>query len=165
MIITKAEIKDICDIMYMVNDAKAFLKSQGVNQWQDGYPNEESFENDIKENRLYVVKEGDLVLGVFALVDYEQTYDVIYEGTWSKDLPYIAAHRICVNPDYKGKGVARFIFDELKKKYSYIRVDTHRHNVNMNKCLINNGFSKRGSIYLNSESDNHRVAYDFYHDN
>lgn len=162
MIIVKAKEKDVKQIMDMVNDAKAFLKSKGVNQWQDGYPNEEVFYNDIKEERLYVIKENEEVLGVYALVNYEPTYDVIYDGKWSKDLPYVAVHRICVKESYKGKGISRFMFDELKKKYKYIRVDTHRENENMQRCLAKNGFSLRGSIYLDSESDRHRLAFDYY---
>lgn len=162
MIITKAKELDIKDIMIIVNEAKAFLKSQNVNQWQDGYPNEESFLNDIKEDRLYAVKDEDQVIGVFAIVNYEPTYDVIYEGKWLSDEPYIAVHRIAIEDSYKGKGVAKFIFDELKKEHKHIRVDTHRGNKNMNKCLLNNDFKYCGIIYLaRTESDIERLAYEY----
>ena len=163
MIITKAESKDVKNIMKIVDEAKEFLKGQNVNQWQDGYPNEESFNDDIKEQRLYVVKDNEEVIGVFAVVNYEPTYDVIYEGKWISDEPYIAVHRIAVENNYKGKGVAKYIFDELKKEHKHIRVDTHRGNKNMNKCLLNNDFKYCGIIYLarNSESDCERLAYEY----
>ena len=41
MNITKASIDDLASIMEIVIEAKAYLKSQNIDQWQDGYPNEE----------------------------------------------------------------------------------------------------------------------------
>ena len=163
MIITKANKNDLDAIMTIVNEAKAYLKSTDTNQWQDGYPNEDSFINDINEDRLYVCKDSDLVVGVFAKVTYEPTYDKIYEGSWNSDTDYVAIHRIAVRQEYKGKGVAKFIFDELKKTHVHIRVDTHTDNKNMNRCLIKNGFKYCGIIYLerNAESDNKRLAYEY----
>ena len=163
MIITKAETIDLDAIMAIVEDARSFLRDQGVNQWQDGYPDRAAFNEDILQERLYTVKEDGEVLAVYALVSYEETYDVIYEGEWLNDEPYIAVHRIAVKEARKGTGVARFIFDELKKKYSNIRADTHEDNVNMRRCLLNNGFRYCGIIYLKrgSESDNRRLAYHY----
>ena len=163
MIITEADIKDIDEIMKIIDEAKRFLKDSKVNQWQDGYPDEKAFLADIENGRLYVVKEDDRVLAVFAVVDYEETYDVIYEGSWINDDPYIAVHRIAVAASRKGKGVARFIFDELKKEHDHIRVDTHEDNLNMQRCLLHNGFEYRGIIYLKrgSESDSKRLAYEY----
>ncbi|MBR2577641.1 MAG: hypothetical protein IKE38_01800, partial [Erysipelotrichaceae bacterium] len=98
---------------------------------------------------------------------YEETYDVIHEGSWIADVPYVAVHRIAVDNEYKGKGVAEMIFEELKKEYDDIRVDTHEDNLNMRKCLANNGFEYRGIIYLSrsSESDNKRLAYEYHKNN
>ena len=167
MIITNADHSDIEGIMTIIDQAKSFLKENGINQWQDGYPNEEAFGNDIGQQRLYVVKEGKRIIAVFALVDYEETYDVIYEGSWLADEPYVAVHRIAVDNGYKGKGVARFIFDELKKEHGDIRVDTHEDNLNMQRCLLHNGFSYRGIIYLarGSDSDSKRLAYEYHKNN
>ena len=38
MKLVKAERTDAIRIMEIINEAKAFLRSQGVNQWQTGYP-------------------------------------------------------------------------------------------------------------------------------
>ena len=163
MIITKADHNDIETIMTIVDEAKRFLKENGVNQWQDGYPNREAFKADIDAGRLYVVKDEERVIAVFAVVDHEETYDVIYEGSWSNDEPYIAVHRLAVEEAYKGRGVARFIFDELKKNHHHIKADTHQDNMNMQRCLLKNGFEYKGIIYLKrgSESDSKRLAYEY----
>ena len=164
MIITKATYDDLDQIMAIVKEAKAFLKQHNIDQWQDGYPNIDTFKEDINKSRLYVVKEEKEVLAVFALINYESDYEKIFDGSWINDSPYIAIHRIAVASAHKGKGIAKFIFDELKKNYKHIRIDTHRLNMNMQHCLIKNNFEYRGIIYLKGIKDekNHRFAYEFY---
>ena len=54
MNITKASIDDLASIMEIVIEAKAYLKSQNIDQWQDGYPNEEGLLKDIQNNSLYI---------------------------------------------------------------------------------------------------------------
>lgn len=161
MNITKASIDDLASIMEIVIEAKAYLKSQNIDQWQDGYPNEEGLKLDINNNSLYVVKDNDLIIGVFCMGDYEPTYDKIYNGQWTSDSDYVVVHRFAVRNKYKGKGVAKYIFDYVKNKYDYIRVDTHPDNKSMIKCLYNNGFTYRGEIFLNTTGFNLRNAYDY----
>ena len=40
--------------MEIVIEAKAYLKSQNIDQWQDGYPNEEGLLKDIQNDSLYI---------------------------------------------------------------------------------------------------------------
>ena len=161
MIITKANVLDLDSIMEIIDQAKAYLKSKNIDQWQDGYPNEEGLKLDITHNSLYVVKEDNLIIGVFCVGNYEPTYDVIYKGEWSTNKDYVVVHRFAVRNKYKGKGVAKYIFDYVKSKYDYIRVDTHPDNKSMIKCLYNNGFTYRGEIFLNRTGFNLRNAYDY----
>ena len=39
---------DLNAVMTIINQAKKYFKEQGINQWQDGYPNENSIINDIR---------------------------------------------------------------------------------------------------------------------
>ena len=161
MIITKANVLDLDSIMEIIDQAKAYLKSQNIDQWQDAYPNKDVLVNDITHDSLYVVKEDNLIIGVFCVGNYEPTYDVIYKGEWSTNKDYVVVHRFAVRNEYKGKGVAKYIFDYVKSKYDYIRVDTHPDNKSMIKCLYNNGFTYRGEIFLNRTGFNLRNAYDY----
>lgn len=163
MIITKAYIDDIDDIIDIANQAKAYFKSQNIDQWQDGYPNKDVFLNDLNNNSLYVVKEDEKIIAMFALYEYESNYDVIYDGKWNSNANYAVVHRIATCDKQKGKGVAKFIFDFVKNKYPYIRVDTHKDNVSMQRCLSKNGFKYCGIIHL-SRGNEERVAFDFLND-
>ena len=37
----KSAIKDIDEIMKIINEAKLYFKENNINQWQDGYPDKE----------------------------------------------------------------------------------------------------------------------------
>lgn len=163
MIITKAVFSDIDDIVNIIEQAKDYLKSKNINQWQDGYPNRETFLNDLNNDNLYVVKEDDNTIAVFAITNHDSNYDVIYDGKWNSDISYAAVHRIAINNNHKGKGVAKFIFDFVKDEYSYIRVDTHKDNLGMQRCLSKNDFKYCGIIYL-SRDNSERLAFDYLND-
>ncbi len=163
MIITKACLNDIDDILKIANQAIAYFKNSHINQWQDGYPNKEVFLNDINNNSLYVVKETERIVAIFALYGHEDNYDIIYDGAWHSDNNYAVIHRIALADEYKGKGVAKLIIDFVKEKYSYIRIDTHKDNINMQRCLYKNGFKYCGIIHLSRDGEE-RLAFDYLND-
>ena len=68
MIVAKADINDLESIIELVDSQKAYLRNNGIPQWQNGYPDEHTFKEDIELNRLYVLKDEDKVTGIFALI-------------------------------------------------------------------------------------------------
>lgn len=53
----KATAQDMPKIMEIINDAKAMLKANGIDQWQKGYPDEAVMMEDINNNDLYFAQE------------------------------------------------------------------------------------------------------------
>lgn len=148
MIITKAKNEDLNRIMEIVEKGRERIKQYGIDQWQHGHPNLETFKKDIELDRLYVIVD-DQVEGVFAIMNHDISYDQI-DGKWLDDSDYVAIHRVCVDK----KGLGTYLFSELKKKYKHIRVDTHKGNIAMNKCLLKNGFNYCGVITLRDDYGN-----------
>lgn len=161
MIITKGCLDDLNGAIEIINQAKAYFKSQNIDQWQDGYPNEDVLVNDINNDALYAVKKDDKLIALFALYHYESTYENSNEVSWSSGKEYVVVHRIAIKNECKGQGVAKFIFDYVKSNYDYIRIDTHPDNKNMISCIYKNGFTYRGKIYLERPGFNLRYAYDY----
>ncbi|MDO4940100.1 MAG: GNAT family N-acetyltransferase [Erysipelotrichaceae bacterium] len=145
MIIVKAKSEDLPCIMEIVEKGRKKIAEYGIDQWQNGHPNLEMFKKDIEKDRLYVLKD-EKIQGVFALIDHDYSYDEI-DGKWLDDSDYVAVHRVAVNQ----KGLGSYLFSELKKQYRHIRVDTHKGNIAMNKCLLKNGFTYCGVISLKDE--------------
>ena len=48
-------INDVEKIIEIIDEAKIYLASLNIDQWQNGYPNKTEIENDISNNESYVV--------------------------------------------------------------------------------------------------------------
>ena len=164
MIIRKSLKEDVKDIMKIINRAKEFLKENGVDQWQDGYPNNETIESDILNNDSYVVlKDNNIVATLAISFDGEKTYDVIYDGKWLSNGKYAVIHRIAIDNEYKGTGVSSYILQKvyeicLDNNIHSIKIDTHEKNIPMQKLLKKNYFKYCGVIYL--EDNSKRIAFE-----
>ena len=55
-----AKKEDLYRIMQIIAEAQAYLAAQDIEQWQNGYPNEQAILKDILNNESYVVKSRRL---------------------------------------------------------------------------------------------------------
>lgn len=160
----KSEFKDVERIMDIIRQAQVYLKSQGIDQWQNGYPNEEAIENDIRNEISYVLEEDGNIIATSAIsFDGEPTYDEIKQGQWLSDYEFAVIHRIAVDNDYKGLGVAGKLIkatEELcsKRDVRSIRIDTHKDNLAMQSSIKKNGFKYCGIIFVCDGSE--RIAFE-----
>jgi ribosomal protein S18 acetylase RimI-like enzyme len=160
-VIQKGKIEDINQILTIIEDARELFKTYNSPQWGNGYPNYDSFLNDINNDVLYVCTHEDKVIGTMSIIDYDPCYDYI-DGKWLHEGKYVAIHRIAVKKEYRSLGVASFMMDYVKHNHQgSIRIDTHRLNIGMQKFLLKYGFTYCGIIYLNQPLDKERLAFEF----
>ncbi|NLM75522.1 MAG: GNAT family N-acetyltransferase [Clostridiaceae bacterium] len=155
---------DINRIMEIIEQAKFSLKAKGIDQWQNGYPNPDIIRSDIENNYGYVlVNDKKIIATVAVSFEGEKTYEKIYNGNWTADVEYAVVHRLAVDNEYKGRGIASVLLSNIEKLclnngiYS-IRVDTHEDNIPMQSLLKKNNFIYCGIIYLEDKSK--RLAYE-----
>lgn len=166
--IRKAKTEDIPEIMGIIREAQAGMKLLGISQWQNGYPNEDSFQKDITEGISYVYEEnGEIVATAAIFCAEEPDYAMIYEGEWKTTGAYGVIHRIAVKKKEKRKGYAAKMIEyatEVTKDAGFgsLRMDTHEGNLPMRSFLQKQGFTECGIIYLSNEGcvDNKRIAYE-----
>ena len=74
---------NIQNILKIINDAKVYLKSQEIDQWQNGYPNQTQIEKDIAKNESYVLINdvNEVIATSMFSIRPEPTYKVI-DGNW-----------------------------------------------------------------------------------
>lgn len=155
--------EDIDRIMELVTAAQAWFRHQGIDQWQDGYPTPEIFEQDRLSGNSYAGEvNGQVVVTGCLSLQGEPTYREIFEGTWLNEAPYAVVHRLVVAPEWKGQGLAgRFLefcyAESLRRGVTEMRIDTHRQNLPMQQLLARHGFRYCGRIVLESGAD--RDAY------
>lgn len=165
MEIRHTEIADIPAILDIYDQAKAYLKSKDVDQWQDGYPNEQSILDDMAKKQSYVLVDNHTIIGTAAIVlELDPNYAYIEDGQWLTTINnYYCIHRIAVDNAIKGKHLANEFMlyaEELAKKDSKksLRIDTHHENLSMQRFLHKCGFLPCGTIYLQSGSK--RIAFE-----
>lgn len=164
MKLRKSVNEDINNIMQIIDEAKEALKEQGIDQWQNGYPNADVIRNDILNNDSYVfIKNNEIVATSAVSFDGEKTYDKIYDGNWISNDEFAVIHRIAISNKYKGTGIASEIIKMIEaicldKNVHSIKVDTHEFNIPMQKLLKKNDFKYCGVIYLEDKSK--RVAFE-----
>lgn len=161
----KTRKEDIPGIMRIIRQAQEYMKVQGIDQWQDGYPQEAVFENDIAHGYSYVMEEDGKIIGTMAVIfDGEPTYDKIYNGAWkTSDEPYAAIHRVAVDAQLKGRGIAGAMISEVEnlcrvRDVHSMKNDTHRDNQSMQRMLAKNGFAYCGIIYLEDGAE--RIGFE-----
>ena len=161
----KTEYGDIPAVMKMIRQAQGYMKEQGIDQWQNGYPNEAAIADDIAHDYSYVMEENGKIIGTLAVIfDGERTYDKIYDGEWkTTEEPYAAIHRVAVDAECKGQGIAGAMIDEVVKMcrergIRSIKNDTHRDNKSMQRMQAKNGFEYCGIIYLEDGAE--RIAFE-----
>lgn len=160
----KANESDVEMIMKIINQAQEYLKKQGINQWQNNYPNFNIIKNDIENKNGYVLLKNNIIIGTVAVsFDREKNYDKIYNGDWHSNYKYAVIHRIAIDDKYKGLGLAAEFIKNIEeiclhKCVNSIKVDTHKENTSMQRFLQKNGFEYCGIIYL--EDNNERIAFD-----
>lgn len=163
MVIKNSTQENLDDIMKLIHQAQNYFKNANIDQWQDGYPNNETIRDDILQNNSYILIENNQVIATMYLsFENEPTYSHI-DGQWLTDYPYAVIHRIVVDENQKGKNIAgkllKFATQKCKEKNIYsIRIDTHNDNHSMQKFLYKNGFQLCGNITL--ESGAPRIAFE-----
>ena len=110
-VLKKAEMDQLSAAMDLISDGKRYLKEQGSDQWQTGYPDETDIREDILRGRGYFVTDGTQPLA-YLCVDFEgePAYGQI-RGQWLTDSsPYGVIHRLAIRSESRGKGLSREIF-------------------------------------------------------
>lgn len=157
-IIVPAKEEELPRILEIYDIAKAYMRESGnPNQWNGAYPDPELLKEDIRKQRLYVIKKDGRIHGVFMLLlEEEPTYGYIEDGSWREgETPYGTIHRLAGDGEVKGLFPRCVAFCQSKVKY--LRADTHFDNHTMQHLLEKNGFERRGIIYL--KNGDPRIAY------
>ena len=167
MHIRLATLADLNDIMQVIDDAKELLRNSNSLQWNgsDGYPNVQTFINDINNGICYIACDEDKIVGT---VSIQKEKDLNYEAVpniWNFTT-YYSIHRIAVKKEYYHKGVAPLLIEfsesfAKENNIDSIRVDTHEINKPMRRLLEKSNYVHVGTIYLlRTNIDNERLAFE-----
>ena len=157
-LIRRATKDDLDEVMLIIKACTKHMISKNIFQWNEKYPNIETFENDIENKNLYVLSlQNNELIGcvsiTFEMDDFYKTIDWI-----SPSKKNIYVHRLAVHPNNQGQGHAKIIMNFIEKKgvdnlCESIRLDTFSMNNKNNTLYTKLGYQKLGQIYFRDQSE------------
>jgi GNAT superfamily N-acetyltransferase len=144
-------LNDIPAILLLIRKVVPLMRATGNLQWDDEYPNAEVFSRDVALGFLWVAEGPGGIAGVTAITT-EQEPEYAEVG-WDINEPAIVSHRLAVDPEMRGQGIAVMLLQQaeavaLQRGIAVLRVDTNTNNQATQRLLPRLGYVLSGEIGL-----------------
>lgn len=162
----RAQNSDVDKIVQILNDAISFLKESGSSQWQSGYPNRETVEEDIEKQVAWVLTVDNEVAGYAAVVIGKDPNYAKIDGEWKNDVDsYATIHRIAISSKFRGMHLTQFFLSNIisltyAQEIHNFRIDTGEKNKIVQHIATSHNFIKRGIIQVDDPINPDRLAYE-----
>ena len=150
MIFSIAQQENLPELVSLFQAATRQMDAQCVFQWDELYPDEGILSEDVSRGNMTVgTMEGRIAVAF--MLDFCEDSD--YESAdWrycERDIAVL--HRLCVHPDFQGRGVARQAMDYLENEVrargiQTIRLDAFSLNPTALHLYESRGYQKAGEI-------------------
>ena len=157
MIIRKANKTDLDNIMKMYKSCVTGMLKNGIDQWDDSYPNTEIISEDLNVGTYYVVEMDSTIIGG---VNIDKNQDDTYLALdWEdKSDSFLVVHRLGVKEEFWNKKIGKYLmlFTEnlvIEKGLKSIRLDTYSGNPKAMEFYRRLGYSELGTIDLKPDKD------------
>ena len=98
----KANEAEIC--YQCIEDARAYHKSLGFEQWRPDYPTRETILKDIAQNMGYTFVDEQGIIGYCCIIIGDEPAYRQIEGACKTNRPYAVIHRMAFNKKARGGG-------------------------------------------------------------
>lgn len=162
--IRPAKLAEIPKIMAVAKDCAQHMIKHKIYQWNEHYPSEASFMNDLERNELFVKVMDKKIVGAIVITPHmDDEYGPIKWLTPSQNNMYV--HRLCVHPNYQGKGHAQSLMDFAEKlafqmRAPSVRLDTFSQNKRNQKFYEARGYQKLGDVFFTKQSEHPFHCYE-----
>ena len=145
----KATMADLADIMTMVKNTIIEMHGYNNHQWDETYPQENDFSNDIDRGELFVAERNGGIAGFVCINRIEPDE---YKGvSWSTGEPAIVIHRMVVGAEYRRQKVGTELVcyaEELARQHQLtnLKTDTYSLNHNAQHIFEKCGYRRVGTM-------------------
>lgn len=146
-----------------IEDARAYHKSMGFEQWHPDYPTQQTVDDDIANGIGYAFVSDEGVIGYCCVVFGDEPAYHKIDGAWKTGRPYAVVHRMAFSSRARGGGLSKEAINLIKdlclsKNIRAIRVDTQEENKVMQHILAREGFDYCGLIQFDGGP---KLAYEW----
>ncbi len=157
MYIRLANITDLPAVLDLMQRVVPFMQAEGNEQWDSEYPSEAVFTKDINQHDLFVAILDDQLVGAVAINAFlPPEYSTV---PWKTSPNTYTFHRMMVDPDMQGKGIATAIFQFVERRgrnmgLMSLRVDTNERNKKMRSLFEKFSYSYAGTVHFRGKKSN-----------
>ena len=146
-----------------IEDARAYHKSLGFEQWHPDYPTQQTIQEDIEQGIGYVFADETGIIGYCCIIIGDEPAYHKIEGAWKTERQYAVVHRMAFSHRARGGGLSGKAFNLIKEfcrsnHIHAIRVDTQDENKVMQHILVREGFVYCGLIQFDGGP---KLAYEW----
>jgi GNAT superfamily N-acetyltransferase len=139
-----AQSSDLPQLMALIRRVVPPMVASGNNQWNDTYPNEQVFTQDLVAGDLWIAETGDRTLAGVAAFPSAPGHEYAAAG-WDVEEPAIFTHRLAVDPDQRGRGIAFALMQQAEqvareRGIETLRVDTGVLNLPAQRLIARAGY-------------------------
>ena len=162
--IRRAKLPEIKDILKVTRACAQKMVDNGIYQWNEHYPTEQAFLDDLKRNELYVNEHNGRIIGAIVISTHmDEEYIPIKWLTSNGNNTYI--HRVCIHPEFQGKGFAQAMMDFAEdftrsNGFDSVRLDTFSQNKRNQQFYEQRGYQKLGDIFFPKQSEHPFHCYE-----
>jgi RimJ/RimL family protein N-acetyltransferase len=152
-----------CDwIIQQINGCRQLMANHGSGQWQGKEPSVATINEDILQQRYFLLLENHQPCGGAALMRHEPAYDSLLEGQWLNQEPYMVIHRFFIAPSFQGRHLSKVLLARLEhhiedNQVRNVRLDTHALNQPMRGLLARLQYRQVGKAWLANAGE--RLVY------
>lgn len=109
----EASVLQLDAVMNLFQKAKENMAIIGINQWDEYYPTASHIKEDYEQKELKVVRYfGEIVAAYVVNNQADEEYE---NGDWKgSGENFQVIHRLCVNPDYQNRGIAKRVIQKIE---------------------------------------------------
>lgn len=146
----KARPEDAEAIFALYRRAMVIGRQNGSSDWDESYPTREYLEEDLALERLFVLRDGEMLVGAVTLLE---TDDLDAEPLGWRDLRSCAPVRLCVAPEQQGRHLGELLMRRImhyakEQGYESMRLLAAVANPAANRLYTRMGFTYRGAVRL-----------------
>lgn len=163
MTVRPASDTDLPALLRLLRRVVPLMNQAGNFQWDDQYPNETVFREDITNGQLWVAELDNQLAGVAALTeDQEPEYAQV---GFDLNERAIVTHRLAVDPAFQGRGVAVALLAQAEqlareRGIHLLRIDTNSENQATQQLFPKAGYVYAGEITLRFRPGLRFMAYE-----
>lgn len=163
--ISPGKSEELDEILALTKACGKHMRENGIDQWDENYPDLDSLKHDIETETLFAYRDGVKVLGIVVLNEKQDPEYAEINWSTSDSDRNLVVHRLAVHPLHQGRGIARKLMDfaedwAREHEYDAIRLDTFSQNPRNQKFYKNRRYTELGSVFLSYKKEHPYFCYE-----